>query len=647
MAKNDVVLIDGILKDYNKSDDIGENFEKFSVEQILKDYDLSEDELDTGTVDGRDDGGIDYIYYFINNRIVNDVDDVSCGTIVNFTAYVITCKHDAGFKMVPINNLSTTLDEFFDLTLEESELKSNYNDDVLFKRKLLKLLYEKVAPYLVNFNINLIYASRGNTSELANNVISKADYLCGKVSEKFGKSKVQFNFIGSTELLEIYRKQKQLFSSIKCLDVITCNDSYIAVCNLKDYYDFIIDSEDKLKRYFLDSNVRAYMGDNRVNTDILNTLRNPNSAEFWFLNNGITILSDQVTIIGKKICVQNVQIVNGLQTTETIFNFYSGEGANVDENRNILLKIIVSADKKMRDDIIKSTNNQTSVELYSLKATDKIQRDIEEILLKNDLFYERRTNFYLNQGVEKEKIFTPLYLAYGYISLIMKLPYKSVSLKAKFMNDPRQYELVFSEEHPIQVWPVIAKILRKTDKVIEKNRRLWKKNTSSNYLLKYMRNIISFLAVSKCLGKYNFSISELICLDLDLYTDALILDVCVQVVSINEEYRSMKRKQPVLDICKIFAVNNSINDYDKISNRFNPFSINMKYELTSEFIEIVKNTLPEQPWKSGIHIEVAQKLNEPIGKVEKAIHTLVSRGDFCEQKNGILYDLEGNVVDTN
>ena len=87
-----------------------------------------------------------------------------------------------------------------------------------------------------------------------------------------------------------------------------------------------------------------------------------------------------------------------------------------------MIKVIESNDATVRDSIIRATNNQTNVELASLHATDKIQRDIEEILIRSDLFYERRTNFYKNQGISADKILTPLYLASGYVSLILKVP---------------------------------------------------------------------------------------------------------------------------------------------------------------------------------------------------------------------------------
>ena len=66
MAKNDVVLLDSILSqrvaDSLPSNKLDEVFEFFGLEQILKDFDLSKDELEFGWIDGFDDGGIDAFF---------------------------------------------------------------------------------------------------------------------------------------------------------------------------------------------------------------------------------------------------------------------------------------------------------------------------------------------------------------------------------------------------------------------------------------------------------------------------------------------------------------------------------------------------------------------------------------------------------
>ena len=76
-----------------------------------------------------------------------------------------------------------------------------------------------------------------------------------------------------------------------------------------DHGDF---QEDMLR----EENVRGYQGKSSVNDGIAGTLRNPDSAEFWVLNNGITILADELTPAGMStLNIKDPQIVNGLQTS--------------------------------------------------------------------------------------------------------------------------------------------------------------------------------------------------------------------------------------------------------------------------------------------------------------------------------------------
>src|SRR5262245_59732057 len=43
---------------------ISDAFERYAVEQVLKDADLSDDEIDSGLFGGADDGGVDGMYLF-------------------------------------------------------------------------------------------------------------------------------------------------------------------------------------------------------------------------------------------------------------------------------------------------------------------------------------------------------------------------------------------------------------------------------------------------------------------------------------------------------------------------------------------------------------------------------------------------------
>ncbi len=103
MARNDTILIDGILDDRVAerlpSDRRDEAFEYFAFEQVLRDADLSQDEIKAGCIDGRDDGGIDGFFILVNGHPLSDPNSfVWPRSGCELDVWIITCKHHDTFR---------------------------------------------------------------------------------------------------------------------------------------------------------------------------------------------------------------------------------------------------------------------------------------------------------------------------------------------------------------------------------------------------------------------------------------------------------------------------------------------------------------------------------------------------------------------
>ncbi|WP_419836099.1 AIPR family protein [Endozoicomonas atrinae] len=133
---------------------------------------------------------------------------------------------------------------------------------------------------------------------------------------------------------------------------------------------------------------------------------NPGGEEFWWLNNGVTVLASEIAAPGgKELVIHNPEIVNGLQTSSEIHKFYSDNRDKLEpETRDVLLRVIVPEDEETRDRIIRATNSQTPIPKSSLRATDQVHRHIEEYLKPRGLFYDRRKNYYKNEGKKPKDI---------------------------------------------------------------------------------------------------------------------------------------------------------------------------------------------------------------------------------------------------
>ena len=594
MAKNDIFLIDGIidtrLMAAFPSSDIGEVFELFSVEQILKDFALTTEELLSCSVDGGNDGGIDFIFTFLNGSLVQSVDEINIPkSNAVLEIFFITCKHASSFKMATLDALISSLNELLDFS--KIAFSGKYNDKVLQKRNIICEIYKKVASILSETKINVAYACRGDDSnEISDTVLARGEQVKEIIERSFSRSCVKIDYIGCGKLLSMYRDQPKFDLNLKMSRTFSSDNSYVGLARLDDYYKFITDTSGNLRYYLFDSNVRDYMGQNRVNVDIIDTLKNKSHIDFWLLNNGITILVDGAVSIGDTINLTNVQIINGLQTSFAIHNFLSMEDKREDE-RKVLIKIIVNKDNEIRDNIIRATNNQTLIEVSSLHATDKIQRDIENIMQQKGLYYDRKKKYYANLGISKENLFTPIELAKMYAALVLKLPQRAVSLKTRFMDIPCEYEAVFDPNVDLNIWPQLALLSRSVTKYLHRIHSTFDKQAK---FYSYVKHITVFLAIALCFKKYSFTIKDLLSIrieDMETHFDEAwkFLSNRLTVDNIG----GLAGKTFVINLCEEFGHLHKISDLNVIKQAKNVLLFDKLYVLEDDFINKVRDLIPE------------------------------------------------------
>src|SRR5258708_20250410 len=106
----------------------GEFFERFVSEQMLKNYDLSIDEIETGVVDGGDDGGIDAIYVLINGELINIDSDISeFKRNIRIDLYIIQAKASGGFLEISVDKLISYTNYLFNFFVTITSLTKHHN----------------------------------------------------------------------------------------------------------------------------------------------------------------------------------------------------------------------------------------------------------------------------------------------------------------------------------------------------------------------------------------------------------------------------------------------------------------------------------------------------------------------------------------
>jgi hypothetical protein len=416
-------------------------------------------------VDGGGDGGVDGMYLFLDGAHLREAQEsIEIRKGASLDLFIIQAKNQAAFKESVFDKLSTGLGRLLSLDLTEKDLESEFSSLVLERRQLFKETYLKLAARHPQLHITIAYASRGDTSEIHTKVSGKADFVVESVKQRFPGAVVDRVFCGAKELAARAGSSPSYTLELPFVEYLTgrIGSAHVLLAGLEDYVTFVSDDKNVLRRHLFDSNVRDYQGEVEVNKEIARTLASGDEElDFWWLNNGVTILASKATVNGRRMMLDDVQIVNGLQTTETMY-LHRKAGKSL-RSHSILVKVVVTKDPASRDKIIKSTNFQTKIPDASLRATDQVQRNIESFLRSYDVFYDRRKNFHKNRGQPSHKIVSIPLLAQAHAAAVLREPQRARGKPSSLIKADADYKRAFSESVPLPLYLQCVKLLRLAD----------------------------------------------------------------------------------------------------------------------------------------------------------------------------------------
>ena len=468
---NDQIILEQIIKERCEESQNGltipEYFEIYAASEILKNQDLSYDDIDYGIVGNGGDGGIDSLYTFVNGELLKEDTSINVSQKKNtIDLYVIQSKTSPSFQEDAITKFRESAEDLFNLSNNTDDHSARYNKDLREKTGLFRKAYSQLARTFPKLSIKYFYVTQG--TEVHKNVEGKVEKLRQCIFGLFSGCDFNFEFIGAARLLELTR---DIPSSSRILEVSespisTVGGSYICLVNLKSYFNFISDAG-ALARSLFESNVRDYQGSVIVNTGIRQTLQNSDSEDFWYLNNGVTIITPKAILAGKQLTIEDPQIVNGLQTSHEIYQHFSEQESEHLENRAVLVRIICERDEAARDRIIRATNSQTAIPPASLRSSDEIHRNIEDFLKANGFYYDRKKNYYKNKGMPISQIVSIPYMAQAMMAMILLKPDQARARPSTLLNSDVEYRRIFSLDMPIDVYLKAIQIMRAVERYLK------------------------------------------------------------------------------------------------------------------------------------------------------------------------------------
>lgn len=201
----------------------------------------------------------------------------------------------------------------------------------------------------------------------------------------------------------------------------------------------------------LERNIRRYLGlhGNRVNEGIRATLSSNTPENFYFFNNGITLVCDKFTYNALQqgdfqIKVKNLQIVNGGQSCMTILKTaeeLEKNGQTLPAQASVLIRLYeLSSDN---DDVVlqitHATNSQNPVDLKDLRANDVRQQQLEQSIQNLGYSYRRKRM----DATTKATDITTGAAAEAVLAIWRKAPHQAKFLTREHFG--KLYDTIFSE----------------------------------------------------------------------------------------------------------------------------------------------------------------------------------------------------------
>lgn len=321
-----------------------------------------------------------------------------------------------------------------------------------------------------------------------------------------------------------------------------------------------------------EENIRSYLGVKvRANKRMDETLSKRQDAVYFpFLNNGITIICEELTIPKQPqndeylLPLKNPQIVNGLQTSWVLYNFYRKDPNSL-KDVYVNIRVYETKDKELIEKITDATNTQTPINYRDKISNKDFNFYAKALFMNNGINYvTKRGEAFLRENVNyKEAVESETVIKFWFATFYEE-PQTAKNSIASVLQ--KIFDASTFEQHPLE-------------KLFDGNKdsaiyiqlltayRIYKfvQQQKSNYINSY-----EFLAYSDELISYG--IYKYIGLDLSKYSDSgLLLNAycdCLKTIStiVNNDIRAHEEVGKTFSFNAYFKKPKSTVDFNSLKN---------------------------------------------------------------------------------
>ena len=375
-----------------------EAFTRLALQSILR---LNDDEVEDAITEGGMDGGLDAVHvegrnvHFFNTKFTPDFE-----------------KTKNNFPETEIDKIIVTIESIYGGSLRQDSVNSAVWD----KYQEIRNLFDE-GP--LHFKVYLV----SNKEKPVEHARSKLENTLAKY--RF----IDFYYYDQEDIVTtiIERKIKKINGSLAFIDRMHFEKSdgpirtVIGVVAAKDILKLIADENDpkKINEDIFNQNIRLYKPGHRINQAIIRSSLADDNFQFFYLNNGITLLCEECDYTphsrSPNVPLRNVQIINGGQTTHSLFEA-SLKDPEKTENIELLVRLcIAKPENPISERISETTNSQIPVGTRDLHSNDSIQIKLQEEFEALGYFYERKENQFSDKPTSlrlSNELLGQIYLAY-------------------------------------------------------------------------------------------------------------------------------------------------------------------------------------------------------------------------------------------
>ncbi len=226
-------------------------------------------------------------------------------------------------------------------------------------------------------------------------------------------------------------------------------------------------------------NIRVFAGDgNRVNQSIGQTLADRRRRTHMLVrNNGITILAKgfRERMFKGTIVLKDYQIVNGCQTSHMVFHHAREHGDAAIAGLNLPVKLVITTDEAVIDDVILGANRQSPIEETQIVA----KRDFVARLAKTfrergsepgvpQIWLESRTGEWRNlSGKKGIRVVSLPDLTEAFASAILEIPHSVQRAQKSDLLDKIRKGAIYSDKHQLDYYYISGLLLWRAREAVE------------------------------------------------------------------------------------------------------------------------------------------------------------------------------------